>query len=982
MEECIIINDKNGRINEMPRPNKTGKQEEKVDAQINVNEIEKKINEEIKNHPLQAPQRLAVMILLGESQYENLDAMCVRIVRNYFGVSEENGKVKLDKEKLRQAAKNLGTYKTNYLYKPTLKILEKEEGHSNQWKLDYLKKEFDFREQIEHLSQCVGMVNGQGVYAENNDINIKKIVETDQNSAAEAALSIGLNDKANAAFADFNNRLDGEADEWKTANEQTWKIRYEAKKVLHDSAVKLDKSVKRKWAGRFADSWEKQREKLLLPLMETYLRLKNFADGITDNLSDNDWALVPNVPGRDLRSRSLKNQKEIVRNYLKEGWCNEWNSVIENEVEEPLEAWQEPAIKLEEVEWNRYWQYNWKECWKENWKEKEIESLNMAEKFLTAGNVRELGIKDNAGNAQPGLHENEIQNDILLKAKKRVKSKELSEKSKSKLNAIITKMEKIRNVKIRLEEQYQMFTEADWSFLTNEQYQFLHETVQEMLEEAYKKEVKPSTNTLIDLLENDVYKTEDKEWGLGLDLDWDDPKSWEPDNEVNKVFHNLSIYVEKSIKDLNGLKASGGNAAVLNNLKESIENLRNQIKKGSKKSERENLGKILGDCQERCMKYLEKNNEDEPSKVNDWIKDLSVKTAAFKTDLEKATSAKDELPEIYNEIAEENRERKNSDRLAEMVDAKQREIYMRGLLQAAYRGEHLTEDEEKVVHKVVSDGINPQNRQQAGLKIESVYAYIWSVRNLGPNGSVKRYFDKLGGDKKLNVADNGLHGIYQAVKELQNSIKTKLNQVSEPGRLPDINDNKLNNITTACTQYFQEKQYKNNFENKSVRYIAKVAATAKLANISGYIERNNVVQVRKVIKESLEMSYNQLKQLNKRWIVSNSELFQNFETALDKICKDGNFAQLNNAKEAGAAYKKQLLELQSAAKKYVEARSKTTRDTDQGQLRLDIARDVYDICMSATRKSMNLNNRVKIEKKNVKQIRSNAPQNGNGIAKK
>lgn len=210
--------------------------------------------------------------------------------------------------------------------------------------------------------------------------------------------------------------------------------------------------------------------------------------------------------------------------------------------------------------------------------------------------------------------------------------------------------------------------------------------------------------------------------------------------------------------------------------------------------------------------------------------------------------------------------------------------------------------------------------------------YLENVQQLGKAGSLEKVRSELG--KTSEKAQD----VFAKLEEVRKSFEVRKRQAfaddSTGIKLPAFGKKELAELSKACENYFEYHGIQDTKENKLIRDIAKHASRAE-----SFEKKDSKAQlsVDADVKNRLVFLKNRLDQLSGS-LTGNSKEF------------DALYAIAHKVADSKEPTEEEFKKLQDAAKLYMEEKGQSKRSTSKGQLRYDIAGDIFALASDVTGK--------------------------------
>ncbi len=221
-----------------------------------------------------------------------------------------------------------------------------------------------------------------------------------------------------------------------------------------------------------------------------------------------------------------------------------------------------------------------------------------------------------------------------------------------------------------------------------------------------------------------------------------------------------------------------------------------------------------------------------------------------------------------------------------------------------------------------------------------IHTYIDNIRTLRDKGNLSNTLNNLDNANQLSKLGQNINN---KLVEMQNNFRFNLENnpkgATKNGVLPMFSEQDLKNVNRLCEQYIQENGYKNTPENKAIRNVKKAVDRATLFRLNHSpaglaADRENKENM---MLENLTAIGDRLK------IVSNGSKSKQFNELCDALKE-----MTGKSISKWSTYDRERL--RDAARDYIDAKKDgffsggSTRRTDKGQIRFDIAEEILNLC--------------------------------------
>ncbi len=221
-----------------------------------------------------------------------------------------------------------------------------------------------------------------------------------------------------------------------------------------------------------------------------------------------------------------------------------------------------------------------------------------------------------------------------------------------------------------------------------------------------------------------------------------------------------------------------------------------------------------------------------------------------------------------------------------------------------------------------------------------IHAYMENMRAFCEGGKIEKSLADLAVDRKLEPEAYPIRDqLTEMRKNFRYNIKNNPAGLTKNGVLPMFRKEDLEEMNKLCNDYFKENGYKNTPSNKAIRDIKKSVDRARLFRYNHPAKRSLAETNGKnqMMQENLASIGERLKEVSDG---SKSKQFRALQDALTAL----------NEKDVSKWSKEEREHLRDVARDYIDAKKSgflsggSTRRTDKGQIRFDIAGEILNLC--------------------------------------
>lgn len=221
-----------------------------------------------------------------------------------------------------------------------------------------------------------------------------------------------------------------------------------------------------------------------------------------------------------------------------------------------------------------------------------------------------------------------------------------------------------------------------------------------------------------------------------------------------------------------------------------------------------------------------------------------------------------------------------------------------------------------------------------------IHAYIDNIRTLREEGNLSKALKKMEVEGDLSKAGKEIkQELSQMQYNFRYNLMTNPSGLTKNGVLPMFREKDLQDVGKLCDNYLMDNGYQNTPENKAIRNVKKAVDRATLFRFS-----HSPKGLKKGDEDKRLMMFDRLGTLGERLdVVSTGSKSKQFTELCDalKAMKQKSSLQWTDADRE---------RLMDAARDYIDAKKDgffsggSTRRTDKGQIRFDIAEEILNLC--------------------------------------
>ncbi len=221
-----------------------------------------------------------------------------------------------------------------------------------------------------------------------------------------------------------------------------------------------------------------------------------------------------------------------------------------------------------------------------------------------------------------------------------------------------------------------------------------------------------------------------------------------------------------------------------------------------------------------------------------------------------------------------------------------------------------------------------------------IHAYMDNIRTLREEGDLSKTLQNM---EETNDLSKSGRDIRRKLSQMQNkfhyNLTTNPSGLTKNGVLPMFHEADLKDVGELCDKYLKENGYQNTPENKAIRNVKKAVDRATLFRLNHTPKAYLADHENKAI-----MMSDRLSSIGERLeIVSKGSKSKQF----NELCEALKEMNGKDTSKWSAADRERLM---NAARDYIDAKKEgffsggSTRRTDKGQIRFDIAEEILNLC--------------------------------------